>query len=510
MSDERHELPEGWAWARVEQLAEISAGDPAPQGARYFENGSHPFVRVQDMGRLSGKKFVDETHDLINDRAIGQCRLRLFPEGTVLFTKSGMSTLLNQRGILRRPAYVVSHIGCAVPSGAVTSEWLYYALRQVDLGVLTQATTLPSLKLSKVAQVEVPLAPLPEQRRVVAKIEALFEQSRTARQALDRIPLLLKKFRQAVLAAAFRGDLTRDWREQHPDVEPASALLDRIRTERRHECEGTHRGSKPAERETVDMGDLPELPARWVWCTLGQCTSLITKGESPNWQGYQYVADGVPFVRSENVLWGVLHLSEVARIPDTFHQKLQRSKLKPNDVLVNLVGASIGRCAVVPPELSEANINQAVATIRTTEAMCPPYLLHLLLSPAMQEVIQGKRVEVARPNISLGDLRNLIVPLAPAAEQEHIVCRMEQLFVIVAAIEAALEAARRRADKLEQSILTRAFHGELVPQDPNDEPASAVLDLARARREEASPGRGHTPHARRMGGNPSIGRKVGG
>jgi type I restriction enzyme S subunit len=313
----------------------------------------------------------------------------------------------------------------------------------------------------------------------VAKIEALFEQSRTARQALDRIPPLLKKFRQAVLAAAFRGDLTRDWREQHPDIEPASALLDRIRTERRRECEGTHRGSKPAERKTVDMGDLPELPARWVWCALGQCTSLITKGESPNWQGYQYVADGVPFVRSENVLWGVLDLSEVARIPDTFHQKLQRSKLKPNDVLVNLVGASIGRCAVVPPELSEANINQAVATIRTTEALCPPYLLHLLLSPAMQEVIQGKRVEVARPNISLGDLRNLIVPLAPAAEQEHIVCRMEQLFVIVAAIEAALEAARRRADKLEQSILTRAFHGELVPQDPNDEPACTLLDRVR-------------------------------
>jgi type I restriction enzyme S subunit len=334
---------------------------------------------------------------------------------------------------------------------------------------------MPRLRSRDLRVMPIPLAPLSEQRRIVEKIEALFEQSRTARQALDRIPPLLKTFRQAVLAAAFRGDLTRDWREQHTDAESASVMLERIRAERRHESEGPYRGSNHAERKTVDMGDLPGLPPSWVWCTLDQCTNLITKGESPNWQGYQYVAEGVPFVRSENVLWGALDLSGVARVPDTFHQKLQRSKLKPNDVLINLVGASIGRCAIVPSELCEANINQAVATIRTAGTLYPPYLLHLLLSPAMQEVIQGKRVEVARPNISLGDLRNLIIPLAPAAEQERIVFKIEQLFAVVAAIEMAVQVAEQRADLLDRSILTRAFSGELVPQDPNDEPASVLL-----------------------------------
>jgi type I restriction enzyme S subunit len=430
-------------------------------------------------------------------RPYGQVRKGFthFGEGDVLFARI---TPCMENGKVAVARGLVNGLGCGTtefhvlrPLGGILSEYIHRYLRQESFrraAAANMSGTAGQLRVPTdyIKSVELPLAPLAEQRRIVAKVEALFEQSRTARHALDRIPLLLKKFRQSVLAAAFRGDLTRDWREQHPDVEPASLLLECILAERHRSWEENRRAKGKAhkranceETSLSETDNLPELPVGWLWCKLQECATLITKGESPKWQGYQYVANGVPFVRSENVLWGSLDLSRTTRIPNAFHQKLRRSQLKPNDVLINLVGASIGRCAIVPPQLLEANINQAVATIRTTEALSPFYLLYLLLSPAMQEVIQGKKVEVARPNISLGDLTGLTMPLAPRDEQQQIVSKISRLFAQAEAIEAAVEVARRQGDKLNQSVLARAFRGDLVPQDPNDEPALVLLKRIR-------------------------------
>ncbi len=499
MSDERAELRGGWVWT---SLGDVCAINPRHEKGAVGENTPISFVPMAAVDHQTGAISVGSA------RPYGEIRKGFthFAEGDVLFARI---TPCMENGKVAVARGLINRLGCGTtefhvlrPLGGILPEYVHRYLRQESFrraAAANMSGTAGQLRVPTdyMKSVELPLPPLVEQRRIVEKIEALFEQSRTARLALDRIPPLLKKFRQSVLAAAFRGDLTRDWREQHPDVEPALELLEHAHADRHHKSERSHRGSKCAERKTLDTGDLPDLPPTWVWCTLDQCASLITKGESPNWQGYQYVADGVPFVRSENVLWGALDHSRVAKIPNTFHQKLQRSKLKPNDVLINLVGASIGRCAIVPSELSEANINQAVATIRTAGPLYPPYLLHLLLSPTMQEVIQGKKVEVARPNISLGDLRNLIIPLAPTAEQEHIAYRIEQVFAIAAAIEAAVEAARRRVDKVEQSILARAFRGELVPQDPNDEPAPILL--ARACVEATQDGKVNRPPQRAHG-----------
>lgn len=493
MSEERYELPEGWAWATVGDIV-ADARPGFASGKKGIEGGIR-HLRMNNIGpncRLDLSQLTTVPNNLAKER-------HFLKPGDVLFCHTNSQKLVGKTALfdIQDGSYAYSNhlTRLRLPSDGPPPQWLSYILATLwrDRYFETrckQWVNQATVERDALLSTPIPVGPLKEQQRIVAKIEALFEQSRTARQALDRIPPLLKKFHQSVLAAAFRGDLTRDWREQHPDIEPAAVLLERLRTERRRKWEEDLRAkgkdsrkAKYEEPNPVDTSNLPELPERWVWCTLHECTTLITKGESPKWQGYQYVTDGVPFVRSENVLWGALDLSNVTRIPDTFHQKLQRSRLRPNDVLINLVGASIGRCAIVPQELREANINQAVATIRTTEALSQLYLLYLLLSPATQEDIQGKKVEVARPNISLGDLSGLIIPLAPIAEQQHIASSIDELFAQAAAIESAVEAARRRAEKLEQSIQARAFRGELVSQDPNDEPASALLDRIRAKLE---------------------------
>ena len=155
---EAGELPKGWIWTKWGDISLIGAGNPAPQGDEYFDNGRHPFVRVQDMGNLGDSVYLKKTKDYINDKAAST--LKLFPKGSVLFTKSGMSILLNQRAILSTDMFVVSHIGISFPLGEIPSEFIYYWLKTVDFKKLTHATTLPSLRLSKVDALPFPLPPL--------------------------------------------------------------------------------------------------------------------------------------------------------------------------------------------------------------------------------------------------------------------------------------------------------------------------------------------------------------
>ncbi len=436
------------------------------------------------MGRLAGRVLVDETRDLINDRAVEECRLRLFPQGTVLFTKSGMSTLLNQRGILGRPAYVVSHIGCAVPSVAVTSEWLYYTLRQVDLGALTQATTLPSLKLSRVAQVEVPLAPLPEQRRIVAKIEALFEQSRTARQALDRIPPLLTKFRQAVLAAAFRGDLTRDWRAQNPEIEPASTLLKRIRVERERRWERDHQSKGKEAPKPPQLSDACSLPTGWTFTTLepllfqnrggiktGPFGSLLKK--------HEHQTKGVPVLGIENIRrMQFVPGSKIHIGPKKAHE-LVAYDARAGDVLISRSG-TVGEACVVPQGIGETRISTNLMRVRlAAEGMLPEFFSMLFGSTTVSNQISALCGGSTRDFLNARILRSLVFPLPPLAEQKEILLRVQQAFQFADTVERAIKAVRQRANTIEQSILARAFRGELVSQDLNDEPACTLLDRVR-------------------------------
>jgi type I restriction enzyme S subunit len=195
---------------------------------------------------------------------------------------------------------------------------------------------------------------------------------------------------------------------------------------------------------------------------LEETTTRITKGESPEWQGFAYQEDGPLFIRSENVHWGKLDPVNAAHIPEAFHTKLSRSQLKGGDVLINLVGASIGRACVVPPNLGQANVNQAVAVITPNpETLSSEFLVYFLLSPAAQDEIHGGKVETARPNISLGDLRDLKMPVPPLSDQRRIVVHLDELQVELDALKRLQAETAAELDALLPSILDKAFKGEL-------------------------------------------------
>jgi type I restriction enzyme S subunit len=221
-----------------------------------------------------------------------------------------------------------------------------------------------------------------------------------------------------------------------------------------------------ADRRTADLipalfhemfGDLPSIEKKWPKKSLGAVATRITKGESPGWQGFNYVENGPIFITSENVLWGSLDVTEPKRIPPAFHQKLSRSSVRGDDVLLNLVGASIGRCSKVPSGLGEANINQAVAVISCGKQILPEFLANLLLSQKAQNYFHGEKVEGARANISLSNIREYEAILPPLTIQQEFTERVTE----IRELEAKQAASRQRLDALFESMLHRAFRGEL-------------------------------------------------
>lgn len=201
---------------------------------------------------------------------------------------------------------------------------------------------------------------------------------------------------------------------------------------------------------------------KWKTTTVGEVSEVVTKGSSPNWQGFEYSSEGVVFVRSQNVSWGHLDLSDVAHLPLAFNKKEKKSVLRTGDVLLNIVGASIGRAAVATKSIEGGNINQAVAVIRPLrDRLLPQFLMCYFLSEKVQKLIHAQKVDVARANYSLDQIRKLPLHLPPLDDQHRIVEEIESRLSVAEEIEEAIDVNLKRAERLRQAILKKAFSGTL-------------------------------------------------
>ena len=486
MSGGRDGLPSGWTIAPLSSVAESCLGKMLDQvkhttGKKlpYLRNINVRWTRF-DLSDLSEMYFDDDELERYGLRQNDVLVCEGGEPGRAAVWRDGATGIKIQKALHR-----------VRPSEALLPDWLVHSLKlDAHCGRLLEhftGTTIKHLTGTSLARYDVRVPPLQEQKRIVAKIEALQARSDAAKEALDAIPPLLEKFRQSVLAAAFRGDLTKKWREAHPQAESASKLLGRIRAERRRKWQEANPSKQYVEPEAADTEGLPELPEGWCWATVEELASLVTKGASPGWQGFEYTSDGIVFLRSQNVGWGELRLDGVARVPESLNAHQPRSVIAEADVLLNIVGASIGRAALADERLVAANTNQAVAIIRLVAGgLDPAALMYWLLSPESQRRVHLGKVDVARANYSLADIAGLPVPLPPAKEQRAIVGVLREVLERESALKAALVEQACQLSSMNQSILAKAFRGELVPQDPNDEPASVLLDRIRRERAAAS------------------------
>jgi type I restriction enzyme S subunit len=348
---------------------------------------------------------------------------------------------------------------------------------------------LYTLSISKVAALPVPVAPAAEAQRIVDAVESRLAYLNAGVAGLKRVQVNLKRYRASVLKAACEGrlvptdpELVLHRRRKVPDdaESPSSGGVDLFPK------------LEPLEHPAM------LLPNGWRWAKVSTLCSKIDNGNTPAATEMRSGSGEIPFIKVYNLTMnGTLDFSiRPTFISSVIHQmELRRSQLRPGDVLTNIVGPPLGKVSIVPDTFGEWNINQAVVAFRTGSALLNTYLAVVLMSePVRKRLSATAKATAGQSNISLTTCRSLVIPLPSIEEQRRIVAEVERRLSTLDKLEAEVANGLRRAERLRQSILKRAFEGKLVPQDPSDEPASVLLERIRAERESQAP----APRKRRV------------
>ena len=385
------------AQAKMVRLGDVScvcAGDPAPQGKEFFENGIFPFVRTSDVGRIHFGR-IGETHDRINIRAAK--KMRKFLRGSILFPKSGASTLLNHRVMLDVDAYVVSHLAVIVPNDKIDSTYLLYYLATVDAGSLLQGLDYPTLKPKTIAEINIPLPPLPEQKRIAAMLDTICELKKNAEARIEKLDLLVKS------------------------------------------------------RFVEMFGDVLANDRKWPMAKFGDATNsrlgkMLDAKKQTGKDRHKYLANF-------NVQWFRIDDSELHEMDFDESERVEFA-LKDGDLLV-CEGGESGRCCVWHGQVKDCYYQKALHRVRCNrEKLTPDYLAYWFWvnchHGAFENVIGSKATIAHLPGVKL---KGLNLPLPPLSLQREFAAFVEKVDTLKATVKKSLETV----DTLYRAKLQEVF-----------------------------------------------------
>ena len=524
--------PANWCVTTLNEITRsVGGGTPSKSDSSYWVNGTVPWVSPKDM-----KVFdLRGSEDLVSQKALA--RLSLVPEGSILVVvRSGILSRILPVAINHLPVTINQDMRAFVPALEINARFLAWQLlanqREILAKCSKDGTTVASIEAVALAAYPLALPPLPEQHRIVAKIEELFSELDQGVASLKTAREQLKVYRQSLLKNAFEGKLTAAWRAAHADqLETAAALQQRIARERearyRQQLAEWERSKSPSiplfqrGKTTQDvstsltippfekgglggiskpkapkplptltaeeLAELPELPAGWGWVKTGDLGTLGT-GVTPLKSRTDFYAGGtIPWVTS-----GALNANHVTEASDyvTFVALRETNlRLYPKHTLLVALygeGKTRGKCSEL---LIEATTNQAIAAIVLdgTAAILRPYVKWFFQKNYGD--IRLKSSGGVQPNLNLGIIENTALPLCSVAEADQLVKIIESKLSEADQLDQTLATALQQADALRQSILKKAFCGQLVAQDANDEPAAVLLERIRAARSAKQPAR---------------------
>lgn len=481
-------LPDGWSWTRIDR---ISAVNPWTNFEALDSASDIPFVPMAAVAEESGKIDLSARRPL-RDVAKGYVR---FMEGDVIFAKI---TPCMENG---KVAPVVGLPGGYAAGStefhvfrpvAVDQKYLWYWL--VNRGFRGQAQRNMSgsagqlrVPVDWLRDAAFPLAPLAEQRRIVARIDALFAEIAEGEAALAEARKGLDIFRRALLKAAVTGELTKDWRAANPTSETGHDLLARIAEKRATNGAAKRRVRRADDAEALNTAALLALPSGWAWATLGQLGEIVG-GATVDKKRKPLDPVTVPYLRVANVQRGHVDLAEIKEITveRTTAKKLQ---LCAGDLLLNEGGDrdKIGRGWVWDGSIPNMIHQNHVFRVRLYDHSLNPFFVsHYANEMGRRFFIREGKQTTNLASISLSKISMLPVPVPPPAESAEIIRRVAEALAAADDTLTMLDAEAADAARLRQSILKAAFEGNLVPQDTTDEPASTLLARLAADRGEAS------------------------
>jgi type I restriction enzyme S subunit len=480
----------------------VTGTTPAKSNIDYY-GSDYRFYKPTD---LNAGYYVSKSTDGLSKA--GLSKARLLPTKSVLVTCIGAT--IGKTGLIRVEGASNQQINAIVPASPMCQEFLYFMCISPDFqrNILanSSSTTLPILNKSKFESLYLPVAPLEEQKRIVDKLEELLSDLDEAVKSLSRVQAQLKRYRQSVLKYAVEGKLTVEWREKHKgETEPADQLLKRILAERRAKWEEQELAKMKAngkvpkddtwkkkykEPAAPDTDGLPKLPEGWCWAALEQ---LAVHRSGIAYKSSDFVSSGVQVIKLGNLYSGRFDLSrDPSYLPEN-HPEILQGLVEAGDLLVSQTGTRFKRDYghfVKVPSCRPVVINQRVLAVKVLLRD----LIDWILYASQTEVYKNhfflhETGGVNQGNVGIAGVMRGPIPLPPLMEIAKLVDLIEEACQQIDINADVIAKRLGQVDKLKASMLTKAFRGTLVSQEPNDEPASVLLERIRAHREEEANGK---------------------
>ena len=446
------DIPDSWEWVRLSHIFSILNGD---RGKNYpakstLSSTGIPFISAIN---LDGRTVVADDRLLCMTEAqydkLGNGKLK---KGDVVVCIRGSLGKHGRypfdKGAIASSLVILRCHSCEEILAEYIMLWLDSPLFSSEIKKYDNGTAQPNLAAKSLEQFFVPLPPLNEQHRIIQQIDNLQPYLAEYNDAVTKITKLNETFpetlKKSILQWAVQGKLV----PQDPSDEPAEILLERIRMEKqrlvkegkikkdKHESVIFRRDNSHYEKcDTKDIqidDDLPfDLPSGWAWSRLRNLTSKIGAGSTPQGGRSVYVEKGVKFIRSQNVYDDGLRLGDIVYITEEINSKKLGSVVCPQDILLNITGGSIGRCAVVPEDFDIGNVNQHVMIIRLIKPDMRYWIHAVLTSPYIQNLIMDVQVGVSREGLSASKLMDFFIPVPPVNEQKRILTSVGKINKII-------------------------------------------------------------------------------
>ena len=429
------EIPDSWEWARLGSVV-YDRGQTSP---------STEFCYI-DIGSIDNKnqKLNPTDTTIAPDKAPSRAR-KLVDMGDILY--STVRPYLHNMCIIDRefPHIPIASTGFAVLTchANLLNKYLFYYLMSPDFDAYANNTdnakgvAYPAINDDRLYKALIPIPPVAEQHRIVSAIDSVNMPLREYGSKEETLRILNTSFpenlKKSILQEAVQGKLV----PQDPSDEPAEALLERIRVEKQRlikegkvkkdkresvifRRDNSHYEKRGSEVVCID-DEIPfDIPELWSWCRLNELCTKIGAGSTPTGGKTIYVPEGIKFIRSQNVYNDGLKLNDISYITEEINAKKKGSIVRSKDILLNITGGSIGRCAVVPDDFDIANVNQHVMIIRLVEPKMRHWIHTILISEYIQNLIMDVQVGVSREGLSATKLMNFLIPVPPISEQNRI------------------------------------------------------------------------------------------
>jgi len=482
IKDNLPNLPEKWRWSRIKDISirMQSGGTPSTKKPEYYENGTIPFVKIEDMS--GSKKFLFQTKERITQDGLENSSAWKIPVNSILYSMYGSYgiSIINKIEVASNQAI----LGIIPDETIINLNYLYYALVNLkpSLSKYHRGTTQLNLNAHIVQNLYIPVPPLQIQTIIVKKIEELETRLDKGVENLSSSLILLNHYRNALLKHAIKGRLTEAWRKQHGhELEPGSVLLKRILDERRtrwdeqKSTELKQKGKNPKNDDWKNKFKAPNIPNLeksfpipdlWTWGTIDQISAPVNHSLTDGPFGSDlktshYTDNGPRVIRLQNIGDGVFN-DEIAHISEEHYNELINHRIFAGDIVLASLGEKLPKCCIVPDYVGPAIVKADCIRFKVNDKISTKYVNYILNSLPIQKLTESLIHGVGRPRLGLTLIRSISIPIPPYFEQLEIVQELEKKMAFIPSIEADLILILKKSKILYQSILKKAFEGRLI------------------------------------------------